>query len=385
MKIGILITFYLLFPALVVYLCYRFPAINSIGPVIICYITGIILGNTGIFPEGAAQVQSSMSELTVVVALPLLLFSMDIRKWWHLAGRTILSFTLATVAILVMASAGYFFLKLYVENSWQIAGMAIGLYTGGTPNLASIKTALGVDPTRFIIVHTYDTVMSAIYIIFFITIAQRFFLTYLPAFKRTDKKDVKNSAQLDTEDIHSYAGMFSKRVAFPLLGALALSVAIVGISVLASLPVSESYKTSVVILTITTLGILASLVPKVRNIKKSFQLGMYIIYVFSLVVSSMANYKTIININIGIMIYVAAAIFGTMLLHSLLCKLFKIDVDTFIITSTSAICSPPFVPVVAAALKNKEIILSGITTGIIGYAIGNYLGISFGLILKNWF
>ncbi|HOL18438.1 MAG TPA: DUF819 family protein, partial [Bacillota bacterium] len=63
-------------------------------------------------------------------------------------------------------------------------------------------------------------------------------------------------------------------------------------------------------------------------------------------------------------------------------KLFKIDTDTFIITSTSAICSPPFVPVVANALKNKEIILSGIYTGIIGYAIGNYLGITFAYILR---
>ena len=37
--------------------------------------------------------------------------------------------------------------------------------------------------------------------------------------------------------------------------------------------------------------------------------------------------------------------------------------------------SPPFVPVIAAALKNKEIVVSGLIIGIIGYAIGNYLGV----------
>lgn len=46
-----------------------------------------------------------------------------------------------------------------------------------------------------------------------------------------------------------------------------------------------------------------------------------------------------------------------------------------IITSTSAIYSPPFVPVVAVALGNKEVIFAGITTGLIGYAAGNYLGV----------
>jgi uncharacterized membrane protein len=41
------------------------------------------------------------------------------------------------------------------------------------------------------------------------------------------------------------------------------------------------------------------------------------------------------------------------------------------------------VPVVATALKNKDVILSGIITGIVGLAIGNYLGISYAYLLKN--
>ena len=80
--------------------------------------------------------------------------------------------------------------------------------------------------------------------------------------------------------------------------------------------------------------------------------------------------------------FVAISIVGSLTVHAILCKLFRVDTDTFLITSTSAICSPPFVPVVAAALKNKTIILSGLTTGIIGYAIGNYLGISLAYLFK---
>ncbi len=44
-------------------------------------------------------------------------------------------------------------------------------------------------------------------------------------------------------------------------------------------------------------------------------------------------------------------------------------------TSTALVCSPPFVPMIANAIKNKNVILPGITVGIIGYAIGNYLGV----------
>jgi uncharacterized membrane protein len=37
--------------------------------------------------------------------------------------------------------------------------------------------------------------------------------------------------------------------------------------------------------------------------------------------------------------------------------------------------SVPFIPVIAGALKNREILLPGFAAAIIGYAVGNYLGI----------
>jgi len=43
---------------------------------------------------------------------------------------------------------------------------------------------------------------------------------------------------------------------------------------------------------------------------------------------------------------------------------------------------PAFVPTVATALKNRAIIVSGLTTGVVGYAIGNYAGIALAYLLK---
>jgi len=50
-------------------------------------------------------------------------------------------------------------------------------------------------------------------------------------------------------------------------------------------------------------------------------------------------------------------------------------VEEIMISSTAAICSPPFVGLVAGALGDKKIIAPGITAGIVGYAVGNYLGV----------
>jgi uncharacterized membrane protein len=46
--------------------------------------------------------------------------------------------------------------------------------------------------------------------------------------------------------------------------------------------------------------------------------------------------------------------------------------------------SPPFVPAVASALKNREIILPGLIIGLVGYAVGNYLGVLMGLLIKSF-
>ena len=75
---------------------------------------------------------------------------------------------------------------------------------------------------------------------------------------------------------------------------------------------------------------------------------------------------------------------ASLLLHALLCRIARIDVDTFLVTSVSAICSPAFVPLVARSLGNRTVLLSGVTTGIIGYAIGTHLGTALGLLLARW-
>ena len=53
----------------------------------------------------------------------------------------------------------------------------------------------------------------------------------------------------------------------------------------------------------------------------------------------------------------------------------KIDGDSVLVSSISLINSPPFVPMVAALLGNKDIIVLGITVGLLGYMLGNYMGI----------
>ncbi len=175
----LIILFYLLFPALVIFLCQKYKFLEKIGAVIICYLIGMTVGNVNILPPDILPVQETITEVSIGLALPLLLFSLDIRQWIKMARSAMISMILATVSVILISGILYWVLMDKIHESWKVAGMAIGVYTGGTPNIAAIKTALAIDPNIFIQFHTYDTIISAIYLIFIMTVGQNLFSRFL--------------------------------------------------------------------------------------------------------------------------------------------------------------------------------------------------------------
>lgn len=379
----LLSAFYLLFPVIIIFLCIRFPWIDKIGTVLVCYIAGAVLGNSPVMPADASGIQDTLSSACVALALPMLLFSLDVRSWIKTAGKAILSLAGAMVIVVSLAGVGLVFIAGHTPDSWKLAGLAIGVYTGGTPNMAAIRVALDVDPTVYIMMHTYDVLISFVYILFTITLAKKLLSPFLKKYRTSADSNLDTQDNYDGEDIHSYTDMLTLPVLKGVGTALLVSILILGISMGIAQIFPKSVSTAVTILLITSLGIGASFIQKIHCIQKSYQAGMFLILVFCLVVGSMADISRLVHINWPVFGYISFCIFGSFILHAVFCKVFGIDRDTFLITSVSAVCSPPFVPVIAQALNNRQVILSGLTTGIIGYAIGNYLGITFAWLFRT--
>ena len=379
-----LIILFVLTPILVIYLEGKFSIIKKVGAVLICYGVGLIVGNMDVLPQGADSYQNLLTEITIPLALPLILFSIDVKSWFKMARKAMLALITGLVSVVLIVILGFFVFRGSIENSWQVAGMLIGVYTGGTPNMAAMKTALNVSQELYIMTHTYDLALSAVYLVFILSIGQKVFSWFLPKFKAERESEIQTNELNPEEDFESYEGIFKKNTLIPLLGALGLSIAILGVSYLISLLVPKDYSTAVIILLITSFGIAFSFVPKIKAIKKTFQLGMYLILIFCLTVASMADISKLSNISFALFYYVAFAVYGSHIIHIALARIFKIDADTIIISASALICSPPFVPVVAGALKNRQVILTGLVVGIAGYALGNYLGVAIAYLLREF-
>jgi len=225
--------------------------------------------------------------------------------------------------------------------------------------------------------------------LFFVTVAPRIFRLILPRFD--EKNGIEIDAELikkETEGLDDFSGMLSRKNFFPLLKALGISILIAGIGLSLYFIVPEEYeqyRMAVTVLSITTLGILASLIKSINKIEKTFQLGMYLILIFSLTVATKSDLRTFSDKGMwDLVLFITWCYFGSMILHLILAKIFRVDADNFLITATAFVFSPPFVPMMANALKNKDVIVTGITGGVIGYLLGNYFGTTLAYFLRGF-
>lgn len=422
----ILILFYLLFPLVILWSCKKWNILRKAGSLVLAYVFGLVIGTAGILPKGSegyrlalqssskiesgrletlisegkalpgdiqvnriAIIQDNIISASILLALPLLLFSLNIKRWLKYAKVGFISVALALVSGVIMVTAGFFIWKDTFPDTWKIAGMFEGMYTGGTPNFAAIKLALDVSNDRFVVLNTYDLVVGAFLLLFFITIAPKIFRKILPAYKEEKVFDIHEDIILkETEDLDDYSGMFRKRTFLSLLEALGLTISISAIGVMLGFLVPadyQQYKMAVIVLSITTLGILASLINHVNRIEKTFQLGMYLILIFSLTVSSSSDLRTVFSKGVfDLILFISWCYFGPLVLHLILARIFRVDADNFLVTATAFIFSPPFVPMVANALRNKNVIITGITGGVIGYLLGNFFGTTLAFFLQRF-
>lgn len=366
----LLIIFYLVAPAGVLWICRKSKIFGKIGPVLVLYFLGVIVANINIIPESAAGVQDALSSILVPLAIPMMLFACNFKNFS--VKQTLKSFIIGIFSVVVMVVVGYFIIGNGLGEEGPIMGAALtGQYTGGAGNLAAVKMMLNLDNTTFILLSTCNLIVSFFYLMFLMSggvqLARR-----IVGGKQKRHSDIVNTSEY--VDDNPYRDFGKKRVLIQLLkifGVAALvTVASLGIGKL----FKEDYFMIIMILTLTTISLLLSFNKRIKSWDKSYDLGMYLIYIFCFVMASMADLSKIDLISsINILLFQTIIVFGSLFLTIILAKFIKVDADNAVITSDTLINSPICVPMIAATMKNKDVIIVGITNGIAGYAVGNYL------------
>jgi len=373
LQTSILVLFLLGFPFLVLWAEKKLRFVRWISPIIICYLVGMLIGNLPWLSLNQEVLEYS-TMTSVILAIPLLLFSAHLPFLVKQVKPALFSFFLGVVSVVVTASLAFWVFRERIHDAYNASGMIVGVYTGGTQNMNAIGIALGVEEETFVLLNSADIVFTGIYFFFLLSVAKRVLTKVLPV-----KSNIQNGSDQGEPDSNH---LESRGNFFQLAAGLALTVVLVGIAAGISILIFDGLKLPLVILLITTFGIAASFIKRIRSLPGTFSTANYLLLVFAVAMGSMANFSELIAASSALFWFCGFVVLGSILLHYLLAIVFRVDRDILIISSTAAIYGAPFIPPVAQAIGNRSLITIGISLSLIGYAIGNFLGLSLAFILK---
>ncbi|MBP5562758.1 MAG: DUF819 family protein [Bacteroidales bacterium] len=371
---------YIVIPILIILIFNKYRWARSIGTVIMAYAVGIIAALIGFLPTGTEpgaealeSMQKTLMSVTVPLAIPLMLFNSDFKLWTKSLPKTMAVLLGGLVSIIVAVVSGYFiFRNAGIPQFDRVAAMMTGIYTGGTMNFSALGHMLQVDPSLITMTLTFEEIATLPFIVFIVAGGYKVFRKLLPA--KEEAEATESEQQIETESFENYKGMLLPKTFGRMMLGFLLSLGMLAIGAGLSLLITHKINELIVILTITTLAIIASFSPKVRALPKTFELGMFFILIFSVVVASKFDIHHITG-SLQILWFIVYVMLTSIVLHLIICKIFKVEGDLFTVGHISLLCSPPFVPPIVEALGNRKVLLSGIVIGLAGYAAGNYLGV----------
>lgn len=337
--------------------------------IVACYAVGILVSNLRLWPVDK-ELMESVAGASMLVGLPLLLFAVRIGNSLRYAKSMLLSFALCCLSGMVATGVAAALFMHRMVDGWKVAGMITGLYTGGTPNVQAIGLALEAPADYLVLVQAADVLLGGAYLLGL--------LSFLPALYARFYAPTPTYLGGDAGAIPSPPANLSLT-----LNRLLASAAVAGgSSLLCYLFTGNWLDPTLIILLLTTISLVLTRTSITQKLGDTYPLGEYFVLIFCVALGMLADFRSLAADGLEILYFSTVAIVVTTLLHLLLAKLFRIDRDTVILSYVAALYGPVFVVQVAAAIKNRALLAAGVAVSLLGFGIGNYLGIGLAYLLR---
>lgn len=293
-----------------IYLEQRYIWASKITGAIIALIGAIVLSNTGIIPT-ASPVYDAVWTVIVPVAIPLLLFHVNIKKIFKETGRLLIIFLLSSIGTIAGTIVSFFLLKDYIPMLDRLGAMFSASYIGGGVNFAAMAAKFKTPGELVSSAVVADNLMMAILFIILMIIPT------LSFFKRrySTPHILEVERQGAIEDGKTLAESFWKRKDISLKD-IALSVGTAFLFVIVSFKIAKYFDQLIPsgedvsffmnllnglfgdgYIMLTTMTFMAlTLFPKYfENINGSQEVGTFLVHIFFVVIGIPASIPLIIQ------------------------------------------------------------------------------------------
>lgn len=334
------------------------------------FLAPILLSNLDVIPR-SSSVYDQFKSWAVPMFIVLMLLDIDIRATLKVAWRGIGVLVLGTFGIVVGAAVAFYLFKSGLpETAWSGFGALAGSWIGGTGNLAAVAESLDTPGEMVGFVVLVD---NFVYVLYFpIILSCKRWSKQFNRFTRVSEEQIEQIAQSVAEvEKKSHEVHFKDLLTLIGWGFAAILTANMLAKVLPPIEPVLTEKTWAMLL-VTTFGILLSATP-LKKVPGSEPLAMTFVYISMTMIGASADLRNLA----GVQFFLLAGVL-CILVHFLFiiigAKLFRVDVSMAAVSSVASVGGAASAPV-AAGFHREDLVPVSIMLALIGYGLGNYLGV----------
>ena len=342
---------------------------QKITGTVVVILLAIAAANMGLVPH-SAPAYSFIFSYVVPMLIPLFLFQADVRRLAKEASRTTAAFlvaTLGTVAGVIVAALLLDLSQLGAASDLAaerreagIVGLFASTYIGGSVNYAALGeiTGLSKDASFFSAATAADNLFSAVFLSVIALIPGAQWLT-----RRFIPHTAGNDVVLEKPDVTPASIVYS----------LAAAGSIVAVTDLLCWWLDiPSWRYA--IMTLITVGI-ATALPRVRVwFAGAFEIGVALSFTFFAAIAAGADIRAMISVAPLLIVLVLILLSVHLIVLLAVGRRLGLTIPELLTASNAAILGATTAPAMAAAKGWHDQVTPGVLVGVIGYALGTFIG-----------
>ncbi len=344
---------------------------NILPAIIWIFLTPIFLSNLNVIPR-STPIYTTFRSFAVPMFIVLMLLDINIRQSLRVAWRGAGVLVLGAFGIVIGAVISFFlFREGLPPDTWRGYGALAGSWIGGTGNLAAVAESLDTPGEMVGMVVLVDNFVYVLYFPLILTCKR--WAKWFNRFTGVSQEQIDHIAQADAE-IEKKSHEVHFRDVLVLMG-FGFTAIFAANQLAAVFPVIDPVFTqnTWAILLVTTFGIGLS-ATRLKNVPGTEPLAMGLVYIYMTMLGAQADLT-----KIGGAQWFLVAGFMCITVHLIFvvigARLFRIDVSMAATASVAAVGGAASAPV-AAGYHREELVPISIMLALIGYALGNYLGVA---------
>lgn len=354
------------------WLDWRYRWASTLGASLLAIVFGALLSNLGLVPV-SSPVYDAVTGPVTSLAIAWLLLAVHVSDLRRAGPRMLAAFGLALLGTALGAIVGGLLLSGQLgDATWRLSGTLMGTYSGGSLNFVGVGRALELPDALFAGAAAADNLTTAAWLAACL-LAPALIGRWYP------DPPAPSAAGDDEGEEHEHPFFADAPVS---VLRLSLLVA-VGLGLLVAARLTARVVPAVPeVLWLTTFALAAGHLGPLARMDGAMQLGNYALHLFFVVIGIFSRLSEILEVGLAVLAFTLLVV-G---IHGLVVfgvgRLTRIDLGTLTVASQAAVGGPSTALAVAVSRDWPVLVLPGIAVGLLGYAVGNYLGVAVGQLLR---